>query len=302
MLSQAYVCFELNLSYYSGYNQLVESGFGGMDNNCNAIAAVTGCGLAFFLACFEKNLWLRMLAAGSLAVMAHIPLIGMSRGGMLGLVMVGAVTFFIIPRTPKHYLALAMALLFVVRMAGPEVQQRFVTVFTDREQRDESAQSRLDMWGACWQLMQEQPLLGVGPRHWPLNGPRFGWPLGKEAHSLWFQTGAELGFPGVGALLAFYALTVWRLRHLALARDDVDPRYTMFARMVIASISGFVVSASFVSLEGLEIPYYVALIGASTLNLAHHGEALAEDDPALDTAAGLVPALRGDSSALPTSG
>jgi hypothetical protein len=40
------------------------------------------------------------------------------------------------------------------------------------------------------------------------------------------------------------------------------------ARMVIASIIGFVVSAQFVSLKGLEVPYYVVLTGCGVLKLA----------------------------------
>ena len=33
------------------------------------------------------------------------------------------------------------------------------------------------------------------------------------------------------------------------------------ARMVWASLVGFFVSAQFVSLEGLELPYYITLVG-----------------------------------------
>jgi len=40
------------------------------------------------------------------------------------------------------------------------------------------------------------------------------------------------------------------------------------ARMVIASLVGFMVSSQFVSLEGLELPYYVVMIGAATLKVA----------------------------------
>ena len=47
-----------------------------------------------------------------------------------------------------------------------------------------------------------------------------------------------------------------------------DPWFRDLARMVIASIIGFMVPAMFVTLEGLELPYYVALIGASVLRLA----------------------------------
>ena len=43
--------------------------------------------------------------------------------------------------------------------------------------------------------------------------------------------------------------------------------------MVIASLVGFMCSAQFVSLERLEVPYYVALLGASALKLYSHADA-----------------------------
>jgi hypothetical protein len=49
--------------------------------------------------------------------------------------------------------------------------------------------------------------------------------------------------------------------------------------MVAASLAGFCVSAQFVSLIGLEIPYYVGLIGigALKLNSAHEAQFAAGD-------------------------
>lgn len=93
--------------------------------------------------------------------------------------------------------------------------------------------------------------------------------MGKEAHSLWFQTGAELGFIGVGLLIAFYLICIWNL--WPMTRESYptsEPRIRDLARMVIASLAGFMVSSQFVSLEGLEMPYYVVLVGACTLKVA----------------------------------
>jgi hypothetical protein len=47
--------------------------------------------------------------------------------------------------------------------------------------------------------------------------------------------------------------------------NDEDTWFADSARMTIASLVGFMVSAQFVSLEALEIPYYVALLGAGSL-------------------------------------
>ena len=267
MLSQAYVALELNRAYLGGFNRVAVNGFGGMDNNCVSIAMVTGAGLAFFLGLHEQVWWRKWGAFAAAGLMAHIPMIAMSRGGMLGLCVVGIVAFFLIPKQPKHYAIFALAVVIALRLAGPEVVQRFSMTFTDAEERDASAQNRINFWGFCWVFMQENPIVGIGPNHYPAAASqRFG--RGGEAHSLWLQTGAELGVPGVGFLAAFYGTTVWCLWRLLRERAMADPWFADTARMVIAALTGFAVSVSFVSLEGLEIPYYVVLVGAGTLKLA----------------------------------
>lgn len=268
LLSQGYVAFELNRAYLSGFNRVQEIGFGGMDNNCVAIAMVSCVGLAFFLGLGAPRWWQKGVAFLCAALITHTVLLTFSRGGMLGLIITGGVLFLLIPKQPKHYAAFFVALLIGARMAGPQVIARFETVFAAEEERDYSAQSRLDLWKACLDAMLRSPVLGVGPDHWPLVAHEYGFHAGKEAHSLWIQLGAEMGLPGLGTLLGFYGCVIVRLWPLARGRWPVpDPWYNDAARMVIASITGFMVSATFVSLEGLEVPYYITLVGAGVLRL-----------------------------------
>jgi probable O-glycosylation ligase (exosortase A-associated) len=268
LLSQAYVAWEFNLSYFAGYNRLWEEGFGGMDNNCHAIALVACTGLAMFVGLHERRWWLKGLAFAAALLMIHAILFSFSRGGMLSLAVTGLVGFLLVPKRWQHYLAFAAVVLVAIRLAGPEVTARFQTVFAGAEERDASAQSRLVLWGCCWDSMLKRPL-GVGPDHWCLIAPEYGFPRGKNAHSLWLEVGASLGFPGLGLLLLFYGLCVARLWPLTRQRFPVtDPEYRGLARMVIASLTGFAVAAQFVSLDRLEPPYYVALIGAGLLKLS----------------------------------
>ncbi|MCI0564585.1 MAG: hypothetical protein MN733_39460, partial [Nitrososphaera sp.] len=107
---------------------------------------------------------------------------------------------------------------------------------------------------------------------------QYGWPPGKEAHNLWLQTGAELGFPGLSLLLAFYTLCVVRLGQLLSKREAVrDPWLRDASPMVIVSLVGFSTAAMFVSLEGLEVPYYIALIGAGVLKLSSTSQCVPEN-------------------------
>jgi O-antigen ligase len=179
------------------------------------------------------------------------------------------VGFWLLPKKPIHYLGLALVVVLSLRLAGTEVRQEFMTVFAEEEERDWSAQSRLDLWSDAWDSMLKNPILGLGPDHFPLIAEKYGWPAGKEVHNLWLQIGAELGFPGLLFLLMFYGLCINRLLPLLNKRVSVyDPWCRDAAPMVIVALAGFGVAATFVTVEGLEVPYYITLIGAGVLKLS----------------------------------
>lgn len=270
IISQGYVAFHLNMQYFSGYNQLQVAGFAGLDNNSMAISLVTVIGMSGFMFLHVEKMWQKAIIAACGAFMTHAVLFSFSRGGMVALVVVGMTAFLLLKKTSRHYVAFAFASIGVIYAAGPEVRARFLRTFerTNHGKREASAQSRIDLWKDCWVVFKNDPVMGCGPNHWPTLAHRFGWERGKEAHSLWVQTATETGFPGILMLGGFYVVCVWRL--LLLIRqssDDDDPWFSDAAKMVIASIIGFGVSAQFVSLEALEVPYYVTLLGAATLTV-----------------------------------
>ena len=270
VVSQGYIALELNLSYLTeGFNAAAEYGFGGMDNNSLSVAMNTGIGLAAFLGLATRNWWLKLVAVAAAGAMTHVVLLSFSRGGMLGLLATGAVAFLVVRKTAWHYLVFVVAGLVLLRFAGPQVQERFFTIFSGEETRDASADGRIKLWQDAFDMMCKHPIFGVGPRHFPIHAPEYGWPFGKEAHTLWLQAGAEKGMPGLGLLVLFYMSTLWPLWRVVRSKTVVcDEEMRSIGYMVIASLVGFAVSAQFVSLKLLEIPYYVTLIGALTLKLA----------------------------------
>jgi O-antigen ligase len=287
-LSHGYVAFEMNLTYYvDAFNRVQQIGFGGMDNNGLAIAMVASTGLSFFLGLHAENLWLKAIALLSGLLTAHTVLLTFSRGGMLALILTAAASFWLIPKRPIHIVMFLIAVAVGIRLAGPEVQERFSSSFAAEENRDASAESRLQLWSDCCDVILKHPVFGVGPSHWPLIAHNYGWPAGKEAHTTWIQAGAEVGAPGLLLLVLFYGLCVVRLRPLAREATPVaDPCYHYLARAVIASICGFVLAAQFVSLPGLEAPYYIVLVGALTLKLNSLGAESAEEAPPYAETAG----------------
>jgi O-antigen ligase len=270
VLSEGYLAFELNLSYYQGNNRVYPDGFAGSDSNCIAIAMVTCAGLAFFLALGSKRWWQLLLGLACAAMMAHVVMIARSRGGMLAMALTGIISFVLIPKTPRNYLLFALAAVIAIRLAGPQVVERFSTTFASSDARDVSARSRLELWRDCMDAAVKHPIFGLGPDHWPVVARDYGW-VGEvnEAHSLWVQNAAELGFPGLILLASFYLVCIRRLWPFTYQKYPViDPWFHDAARMVIAALIGFMVAAQFVTIKSLETPYYIALLGAGVLKLS----------------------------------
>lgn len=266
--TQGYLAFEFNQLYYSGNFLAEEFKAISMDNNGHAITMVTGVGIALFMGLHADKWWKKAAAFLAAGLMAHFVLFSMSRGGMLAMVITGAVAFWLIPKRPVHFVMLVAAMLVVLRLAGPQVQKEFMTSFADKEHRDASADSRFELTRDALTEMWKKPIVGCGMENWGNVAPDYGWSVGKECHNTWAQLGAELGIPGMVSILAFYLLGCWNLLKISRERTPVsDPWLRYFARMVIAAIAGFLVSASLVTVEGVELPYYIMVLGAGTLRL-----------------------------------
>lgn len=268
LVSHGYVAYEANLDYFSGFNRLHEYGFGPLDNNSIAISFVTCTGLGIFLCLGAKQLWHKAIAAACIGFMVHAILFSFSRGGMLGLIVVVGLSFLLIPKRPVHVLTLLGGALLSLAFAGQEVSQRFSSTFAEDGERDISAQSRLDMWEICIREAGQNPMLGLGPRHFHVHAHEFGLAVGKEAHSTWLQLAVEIGIPGAVFLTLFFSLAVVNMWLIVRTSSSVpDPFLRDLARMVIAAIVGYMFTAQFVTLHGIEAPYYIVLLGAGVLKL-----------------------------------
>jgi O-antigen ligase len=161
----------------------------------------------------------------------------------------------------------------IVALSGPELWERFSSIFVPTEELDPAARSRLELWQDCLDVLLRFPVCGIGPENWPRIAASYGWPPGKEAHSLWLQTGAEFGVPGLLAILCYYLIICYRLYRLP--SNSVSMNTVREAVMV--GLSGFIIAAQFVSLELLETPYYLALCGLGALRLQSDSTYARED-------------------------
>ncbi|MEX1225034.1 MAG: O-antigen ligase family protein, partial [Pirellulales bacterium] len=169
-ISTGYLGYELNLQWLDYPNRLYFHGFGALDNNGVAVTMVTGAAIAFFLGSEDDSIWRRWFAFILAGLQVHVILFSQSRGGMLALVIMAgvcAILLLIRPKVTRSLTYMGMALVIGMALAGPSVWERFNSIFVEPEERDASAVSRLELWTACYQLMLEEPLFGVGPNHFP---------------------------------------------------------------------------------------------------------------------------------------
>lgn len=295
--TQGFLALQFNERYYAWGINTNDWTFAGLDNNGIAIATVTAFGLTLFVALHAERWWQSLAAFGAAALMAHVVLFSMSRGGMLAMCVTGFVAFLLIPKRPVHFVALAGVVVLVVGMAGGEVRDEFLSSFASKENRDASAESRFGLTRDALDVMVRHPLLGCGMENWVNIAPEYGWPIGKKAHNTWAEIGATLGVPGVASLLLFYFITCFRLLPLTRERTPVDdPWLRGAARAVIAATTGFLVSAALVTAERIELPYYIIMLGAGVLKVHSLGLARATARP---TSAASVDASRVDARPAP---
>lgn len=269
VFASGFVAYELNMAYWAGFNRLQIVGYAGMDNNFFAVSMVVGATVSLFVGLVEKNYILKGIAFLAALSQAHAILFSMSRGGMLGLCVVGLVTFLLLPKTLTNFSIFTGIVVIVLALAGPSVQERFWSSFEEQEDLDGSAKSRLQSWINCAEVIRQKPVTGIGIQNWAsFSQAYFG--VFLEAHNTWLQAAAETGIPGGLLLLGFVLVTMWRVLPLARGKIDLpDPGMRLYAQMVIAAMCGYCVSAWFVSLYFMEITYYVCLVGLCCLKLVH---------------------------------
>jgi probable O-glycosylation ligase (exosortase A-associated) len=266
VLAQGYVSLEQNINYvFKGYNT-ASMGFGGMDNNCFGASLVTVIGPAVALMISSKTWFGKILAGAAAAFILHTIFLTFSRGAMVGLIAVGVAALVMMPKRPKYLGGLLIMGLIALRFIGPELAERYASTFAETEERDASAESRLDLWRDCLVVIGDYPVFGVGPANWRVISSNYGWSEGKSAHSVWMETAAENGIPGALLLLLFFTSAIVRLWPVARAPANETNRYeVILASGVILAIVGFVVSGQFVSIPALEVPYYLTMLGVAML-------------------------------------
>ena len=201
-------------------------GVGGVDfAEANFLPAFIGAMLPLIGVLFLQSRWrgkVFCLVAGVFAVNTII--LARSRGALVG---IGIGLIPVVLLAPKRFRKHVTVGLILLGMGGaylmdPGFWGRMSTITRSEEQRDVSAQSRLDLWNISIRIVKDHPL-GIGPGNWSQTVGRYDPAFeGRDAHSTYFRCLAELGLPGF-ALFIMIAVNAVRVAFRAYKSSSRIP-------------------------------------------------------------------------------
>lgn len=195
----------------------------------------------------------RLLAATTIA--APLALAAYYTGSRGGILATGAmIGMFIISRfqVSVKRLILFGALAFAALNLAP-------SYLTETKDSHGSAQGRVDMWAKGMEMVQQNPVFGIGRGNYARYTGRL------VAHNSAIEAMGEMGFPG---LFAWIAMLYLGFKGLAMAmRTTTDPADRESLLAVSMAMAGYLVSSIFVSLE-TEIMYFLLGLMAGGSRLA----------------------------------
>jgi O-antigen ligase len=183
--------------YYQGRLETV----GGPDfRESNFLAAHLGAMLPVIGAQFLRSDWRGKAACAVAGVFAtNAIILTRSRGAVVGLAIGAVAALLLSPK--KHRLkilaGLAVAVAGGLYLTDPGFIERARTINAPEEERDASAQARIDVWRGGARMAAANPM-GVGPGNFRHAIGRYApeYP-DRDAHNAFVRCAGELGFPGL---------------------------------------------------------------------------------------------------------
>lgn len=244
---------------------------GGNISDANHFAAALVLLFPFvFYRTFSQN---KLIALGAAILCFGVIMaifISVSRGGLLG--MLALIIFMILAFREQRKKILAFIVIIGISSAPfiTESQlERLATLqqATSQEQRDASAQSRVDFWRLAFQLFKENPLFGVGPGNFMyysgfmVERQPYGVP-GHVTHSLWFeilsQGGLMMAIPFSIMLFRFFRNSIRLARHY---KANGQHESAICVQIPLIGLGAFLVCATFLDRLVYEPIYWCLGLG-----------------------------------------
>jgi probable O-glycosylation ligase (exosortase A-associated) len=229
------------------------------DNNAFGLALLMAIPLVRYLQLTAKRRGVRLCLLFAIPCFLWAVLGTYSRGAVVGL----GVTVVALALKSRHRMSFALiagvALAGAVQFMPEHWHARIASIATYDE--DASAQARLQSWRYALEVARDSPIVGGGFEIF--RGNQTATSAGyRSAHSIYFETLAEHGYPG---LVIFLALgigaytTAWSVARRA--RDHPELAWAAdLAAMVQVSIAAYAIAGLFLNLATFDLYYHLVAI------------------------------------------
>jgi O-antigen ligase len=266
VLAQGWNALAVNGEYFQfGTSWTSINGRNSLDNNTYALSTLLPMSLAAALAIYTRNVLARGVLGMILGLQVHQVLLMNTRGGMLSLIVLFLLGCYFMPKRWDTMVGATLVLSAGLILAGPMVVKRFQSIFADETKRDESAESRFELWLAGWRIMCDYPVLGVGVFAGERMVPKytqFSKDVDKALHNLFFDIGTGTGFLGVSSFLLFFYWS-WQAARRIQAWKQAPEFAHVIALAVLAGLPAYWFGSMFSSSALIESPYIACALVVS---------------------------------------
>lgn len=255
----------------SGGSMVIIEGPGGMlsDNNDFALALCMGIPLLFHLGMAEARPILRRTLIAMVPLTMLTVIATHSRGAFLSM---GMVAMVLIWRSQNRLAGFATGILLAIAFAIAVPQAYLDRLSTIQNYESEgSARGRLDAWAVAANMIQHNPLLGVGFEQFQRNYQKYDpkatvdGRMGsgtRVTHNSYLQIWAECGTPVFVLYMTLILLTfldLWKIRREA-KRLYRSSWILSYATMFEASLVAFCTGAMFLNRANFDLFYHLVAI------------------------------------------
>jgi probable O-glycosylation ligase (exosortase A-associated) len=228
------------------------------DNNNLGLAMVMTLPIINYLRISSANRYIQLGCWLAIA-MTIIAIVGTySRGGFVGLVVVGF-AFFLLSKHKVVSLIVAAVVGATIFVTAPQDWKDRMFGISNYEQ-DASAQGRIEAWQTAWNLAADRPLVGGGFAAIEQKSVSSKYRPGSQAvarapHSVYFQVLGDHGFLGLILYLTIALVATANLfRIQALTRGHEELEWAnVLSRMLLISYAGFLMAGSFLSMAYYDV-------------------------------------------------
>jgi O-antigen ligase len=237
----------------------------------------------------KQSWWLRATAVISLPLILNLVVLTNSRGATLGLSMslLGALVLVRRGLRKRIIVGAIVGVSALYVLSDPEFVERQMTIFSPE---DNSAQSRLSLWGGAGPMMWDYPF-GAGGRGFHVLSPQYIPSLketdqeeGRSSHNTYIQVAVDWGIQGLILFVALIGYTFYVLHKVRKERAEPDWIYFISLGLQLGLIG--TLTAAFFSVRFFgESIYWLCGLATALYQMTGTPAAAGEKPAATDRAA-----------------